>query len=130
MRAPFGFGVGDFIAVAKFAQRIINSLSETSGTAAQYASLVRLLTSILNSLSTIMSCLAGSSTCAILRMDDAFRNGICFHVKRCRDLILNFLVSAITYRSKAYFNVVFVSWSRRSTQKVCLMVTVARQKLH
>jgi hypothetical protein len=43
MPVPFGFGVGDFIAIASLANGIIKSLSEARGSAVQYASLIELL---------------------------------------------------------------------------------------
>ena len=91
MTSPFGISIGDFIAVANLAQGIIQSLSEARGAAAQYTSLIELLRSISTSLSTITSFLASSTTCVLLRMDDAFTNGICFHVECCRRLMKHFL---------------------------------------
>ena len=91
MTSPFGISIGDFIAVANLAQGIIQSLSEARGAAAQYTSLIELLRSISTSLSTITSFLASSTTSMLLRIDDAFRNGICFQVECCRRLMKHFL---------------------------------------
>jgi len=92
MPIPFGFGVGDFIAIASLANGIIKSLSEARGSAAQYASLIELLRGLSDSISTITTFLGSSSTGAPLRIDDAFRNGICFHMECCRRLMSKFLV--------------------------------------
>jgi hypothetical protein len=90
MPVPFGFGVGDFIAIASLANGIIKSLSEARGSAVQYASLIELLRGLSDSISTITKFLGSSSTGAPLRIDDAFRNGICFHWSVAVAWCLNF----------------------------------------
>jgi hypothetical protein len=93
MPVPFGFSVGDFIAVAELASTISKALSEVRGSQTEYKAVVELLDSLNNSLRTVHNFLiSSSSTAGLPSPDTALLNGLRYHLDKCRDLMKSFLV--------------------------------------
>ncbi|KAI9739356.1 MAG: hypothetical protein M1834_007569 [Cirrosporium novae-zelandiae] len=97
MVLPFGISIGDFIAVGKLAHDIAVTLSDTRAAVAEYASLIELLRSLATSIQIITNFISNSAIYATLRVDQAFMNGIRFHVTRCQQLMEQFLVDSRKY---------------------------------
>lgn len=95
MPVPFGFGVGDFLAVGDLARRIAKALSESRGATAEYKSLGELLLSLNSSLhaasAIFFSSDAGNlSTTALL-------NGVRHELECCKRLMDEFLRNSRQY---------------------------------
>ncbi|KAF8543027.1 hypothetical protein BDD12DRAFT_875385 [Trichophaea hybrida] len=92
MPVPFGFSLGDFIAVADLASKISKALSEVRGSQAEYKDLVELLDSLNNSLRFVHNFLiSSSSTAGFPPPDVALLNGLRYQLDKCRDLMTSFL---------------------------------------
>lgn len=92
MVVPLGISIGDFIAVGKLAFEIATALNDCRGAATEYKSLIELLRSLQTSVSLISNYVSSSSSCATLKVDQAFMNGLLFHAGCCHRLLNQFIV--------------------------------------
>jgi len=97
MSVPFGFSIGDFIAVGALAYQIAQALSETRGAVSDYSSLIELLRSLSGSLQTVSDFISSLSMRAAVKPDIALINGINYHVKCCQRLLCQFTVNITSY---------------------------------
>lgn len=93
MPVPFGFGVGDFIAVAKLLLDIQNALKENRGASDGYQSLMRQLNSLYKVMERLRLMVSSNQL-----SDIATCNAIREEVKICEDLMLQFLQATEKYR--------------------------------
>lgn len=98
MAVPFGFSIGDFIAVGDLAQRIIKALDESFGAVADYKALCSTLLSLHKSLHTASAIfLYSSSSSTRGPLDTPPLNGVRHELERCRGLMEEFLASSKKY---------------------------------
>ncbi|KAH8591175.1 hypothetical protein B0O99DRAFT_632634 [Bisporella sp. PMI_857] len=103
MTVPFGFSVGDFIAVGKLVYDIIQAISEPKGAATDYRSFVSTLRSLYSCTNAIKDALE-----KFTQDDSNFElhevsliNGLVYEMDGCRDLLNAFLDN--TYKYTASF---------------------------
>lgn len=95
MVAPFGFGVGDFLAVGSLAYRVITALNDSQGSKAEYKDLISVLSSLqytLKIVSTHFLELASSGGA-----DAAICNGIKHQLSLCTTIMEDFLLLSQRY---------------------------------
>jgi hypothetical protein len=93
MLAPFGFGVGDIIAVINLISQITNALHETSGASANFQALQSGLKSLSQSLTTvhaILHTLSYECTRIETSLDPAPINGVGAELNICKRLLEDF----------------------------------------
>ncbi|OCL01022.1 uncharacterized protein K441DRAFT_650579 [Cenococcum geophilum 1.58] len=103
MAVPFGFSVGDFIAVGKLVHDIIQAISECNGAAADYRSFVstlRSLYSCTNAIKDLLEKFVQDASNFELH-EVALINGLMYEMYGCRDLLNAFLDK--TYKYTASF---------------------------
>lgn len=97
MAIPFGFSIGDFIAVADLARSIVRALSESRGSTADYKSLCEVLFSLDRSLHVASAIFLHPSSGPGTSLDMGPLNGIHYELGRCRRLMEEFLISSKKY---------------------------------
>jgi len=91
MAVPFGFSVGDFIAVGTLVYDIIQAISEHKGGAADYRSFVSTLKSLYSCTNVIKDSLEKFT------QDDSLIRGLMYEIRCCRYLINAFLDNTYKY---------------------------------
>lgn len=96
--APFGFSIGDFIAVNELVLKIFKSLSESRGSVADYKSLCKLLHSLERSLQVVSAIFLYSSSSSGSPLDiGPVINGIRHELDCCRQLMEEFWSNSRKY---------------------------------
>lgn len=93
MPVPFGFGVGDFIAIGKLLLDIYNALRDSKGSCSEYQSLMRQLDSLYKVMERLRLMISSNQL-----SDTATSNAIKAEVRICEDLMLQFLQVTEKYR--------------------------------
>ncbi|KAF2967256.1 hypothetical protein GQX73_g6345 [Xylaria multiplex] len=98
MPVPFGFSVGDFIAIASLVYEIIRVIDERHGAGAEYQSCVSTLRSLHSCISAIKECLRLAQDVPNLELHEvALINGLRYEIGFCRNLLNEFLDSTYKY---------------------------------
>ncbi|KAH7153670.1 hypothetical protein EDB81DRAFT_791710 [Dactylonectria macrodidyma] len=99
MAVPFGFSIGDFIAVGCLVYDIIETVSSSKGATADYKSFVFTLRSLGNCINAIKNVLEKYLEDNSRRslQEESLINGIVHETNRCRDLLCDFLDSTYEY---------------------------------
>ena len=90
---PFGFAIGDFVAVGTLAMTVMRVVKETGSASRTYASLIALLQSLFTLVGEISSFLASSPPVVQARLNPSTLNALRHHLESCQHLMLQFLVS-------------------------------------
>lgn len=95
MAVPFGFSIGDFIAVGSLAHRVITALNDSRGSKAEYRDIISVLSSLkwaldLASVQFLQMARAGD-------IDVALCNGVRHQLGLCKGAMEDFLLSSRKY---------------------------------
>lgn len=97
MPVPFGFSVGDFLAVGDLARKIAIALDESRGATAEYKALCELLLSLNRSLHATSAIFFSSNKGGRGSSNQALLNGIAFELRCCKQLMDEFLKASRKY---------------------------------
>jgi hypothetical protein len=122
-------GIGDFLTVARLAQSTIQALLDSREAAGKYYSLVELLRSIAESLSTITAVVQSSLSTLDPKLDTASMNGLAFHSEHCRQLMLECLV-CITSTCGEWCSWISIQDNSENTPKGFLMDKARGSRTH
>ena len=95
MPAPFGFSVGDIVAVVALISKVVGVLRDSGRATVEYLETIERLQSLAISTQDAWQALTSSSIVALIPDDHALMKGLRFHLDKCHQVLTKFLVSSL-----------------------------------